>query len=98
MGSVENRALELSGKLKNMLDVIPKVTVLSPRDKLLSSGLTAFQIQGLEPDEAVDKLWRDHNIVSRQVKGISAVRISTHFFNTDDELAYLTDAVRQISA
>lgn len=98
MGSVENRALELSGKLKNMLDVIPKVTVLSPRDKLLSSGLTAFQIQGLEPDEAVDKLWRDHNIVSRQVKEISAVRISTHFFNTDDELAYLTDAVRRISA
>ena len=97
MEAVENRALDLSSKLKNMLDDIPNVSVLSPRERQLSSGLTAFQIQGAEPDEVVAKLWSDHNIVSRQVKEISAIRISTHFFNTDEELSYLTDAVRKIA-
>jgi len=97
MEAVENRALDLSSKLKNMLDDIPNVSVLSPRERQLSSGLTAFQIHGAEPDEVVAKLWSDHNIVSRQVKEISAIRISTHFFNTDEELSYLTDAVRKIA-
>jgi selenocysteine lyase/cysteine desulfurase len=60
--------------------------------------LTAFQITNLSPEDAVDKLWYDHNIVSRQVKEIAAVRISTHFFNSEDELSYLVEAVSKIAS
>ncbi len=98
METVESRALQLATQLKDMLSKVKNVKILSPLEEKLSSGLTAFQITNLSPEDAVDKLWYDHNIVSRQVKEIAAVRISTHFFNSEDELSYLVEAVSKIAS
>ncbi len=95
--AVERRVVSLSGKLKEALSEIPGVTVTSPRDPAMSCGLTSFQIAGLEPEQAVAKLWNEHNIVIRQVRELAAVRASTHVFNTEEEIDGLVEAVRDMA-
>ena len=95
--AIERRVLSLAHQLKSALSEIPGVTVVSPVGEALSSGLTSFQIKGVQPDVVVTRLWKDHRIVARAVKELSAVRISTHFFNTEDELSRLAEAVQRLA-
>ena len=41
----------------------------------------------------VERLWEDHRIAVRQVGFPSGVRASLHFFNTEDEVDQLAQAV-----
>ena len=92
--AVEQRALALSKHLKETLLEVPGVSVVSPREDSLSCGLTSFQVQGVEPDDVVARLWDDHRIVVRQVRELSCVRASTHLFNTEEEVDKLAAAVK----
>ena len=96
MGSeaVEKRTLALASRLKDALSEIPGVSVDSPREESQSCGLTSFHIQGLDPKEAVSRLWEEHQIVVRQVGELSCIRVSTHVFNTEEEIERLVSAVR----
>ena len=93
MSEVEARAVHLSNELKQSLSDIDGVTVTSSRRQDIATGLTAFRIRGLSPDEGVRYLWEHHNIVSRQVREIESIRVSTHFFNSDGDISTLIDAV-----
>ena len=92
--AVEQRALSLSKHLKETLSEVSGVSVVSPREDSLSCGLTSFQVQGVEPDDVVARLWDDHRIVVRQVRELSCVRASTHLFNTEEEVNKLAAAVK----
>lgn len=92
--AVEQRALSLSKHLKETLSEVSGVSVVSPREDPLSCGLTSFQVQGVEPDDVVARLWDDHRIVVRQVRELSCVRASTHLFNTEEEVDKLAAAVK----
>ena len=94
---VEARALALARQLKAGLSEIPGVTVVSPTRDDISCGLTAFRVEGVEPDDAVTRLWDEHRIVIRQVRELSCMRASTHFFNTEEELGIFVDAVRGLA-
>jgi L-cysteine/cystine lyase len=94
---IEARALALARQLKAALSEIPGVTVVSPTRDDISCGLTAFRVEGVEPDEAVTRLWEDHEIVLRQVREMSCIRASTHFFNTEEEIGTFVDAVRGLA-
>lgn len=97
MEAVEERVAFLAQRLKLMLSDVPGVTVVSPMSADISSGLTSFQIRGVSPGDAVIRLWERHKIVARQITELAGVRISTHFFNTEDELAELVGAVREMA-
>ena len=94
---IEARALALARQLKGALSEIPGVTVVSSTQDPISCGLTAFRVEGVEPDEAVPRLWEDHSIVIRQVREMSCMRASTHFFNTEEELEIFVNAVRGLA-
>ena len=40
-----------------------------------------------------DRLWDEHRIVARPVGGVECVRVASDFFNTEEELDKLVDAV-----
>ena len=90
---IETRVLDLATSLKQGLAEIPGVTVLSPMDRESSSGLVSFAVDGLEPPEAVSRLWDRHKIVCRQVAFPACVRVSMHFFNNEDEVSQIVDGV-----
>jgi L-cysteine/cystine lyase len=94
VGEIEERNLDLAGRLKQALRETPGVEVLSPLDRQGSSGLVTFNIDGLGPEEAVSRLWEGHRILVRKVSFPLCIRASLHFFNTEEEVDQVVDAVR----
>ena len=94
---IERRNLDLAASLKRTLQEIPGVKVLSPLDEASSSGLVSFSINGVDPKLAVARLWDQHRIVARSVSYPPCMRVSLHFFNTDEELDQVVAAVRSLA-
>ena len=94
---IEERDLDLAFRLKQSLGETPGVKVLSPMERGGSSGLVSFAIDGIEPADAVTRLWEQHQIVARQVGCPSGIRVALHFFNTEEEVEQVVEAVRRMA-
>lgn len=94
---IETHNLSLASSLKVALLETPGVEVLSPLESRASSGLVSFTIRGVEPDHAVSHLWEHHQIVARQVAYPLCIRVSLHFFNTEEEVNSVVKAVRELA-
>ncbi len=94
ISAIEARATRLAGMLKDRLAAMPHVQVLSPMDGPGQSGLVTFTIAGRDPEETALHLWDTRRIVIRDVKYPSCLRASLDFFNTEEEVEILADAVR----
>jgi L-cysteine/cystine lyase len=93
---IEERNLDLAEAMKGALNSIPGVRVLSPLTRSSSSGLVSFSVEGVNPGTAVARLWEDHRIVARAVQLPSSIRLSLHFFNTEEEVERVAEAVREL--
>ena len=96
VAAIEERATRLAGMLKARLAAMTHVQVLSPMDGPGQSGLVTFTIAGREPEETARHLWDTRRIVIRDVKYPSCLRASLDFFNTEEEVEKLADAVRSL--
>ena len=96
LAEIEARNLALAARLKAQLAEIRGVTVLSPSDPDASSGLVSFAVAGQPADAVSARLWRERNIVVRQIHYPEAVRASLHFFNTEAEVDLLAAAVAEL--
>ena len=97
LDNIENRNLDLANSLKQGLSGINGVQILSPMTRENSSGLVSFNIEGWVPEEAVAKFWEGHQIVCRQVAFPKCIRASMHFFNTEEEVNLLLNAVSELA-
>jgi len=89
------RILALSNLLEERLRSIPSVSIVSPRGPELSTGLLSFRVDGFAAKDVVDRLWKTHKILCRNVEP-DAIRASVHIFNTETELAALAEAIRSL--
>ena len=97
MTKIEKRNLELSSILKQALTSVDGVNVLSPLDGSECSALTTFKMDGVDSNKATSKLWKNDKIVVRAIESQKAIRVSTAFYNTEDEIQKLVDAIKQLS-
>ena len=95
--NIEKRNLDLAESAKAKLSEVAGVTVLSPSERRDSSGLVTFAVEGQTPISVVERLWEDHKIVVRQVGHPAGVRVSLHFFNTEEEVELLVGGVRELA-
>jgi L-cysteine/cystine lyase len=70
---------------------VPGLTMLTPQPG--ASGLLSFQIEGLHDAKAVKFLGEQYNISIRNIPTIRALRISTGFYNTEEEIDTLVEAL-----
>lgn len=94
ISAIEARNLSLASNLKAELAATPGVTVLSPMDGPGCTGLVAFTIGGGDHEAACEELWRSNRIMVRNIEYPDGLRASLDFFNTEDEVAALVDAVQ----
>ncbi len=87
---IRHRADLLIGLLKDM----PRITLRSPRPA--HSGLMSFEISGVAPREAAEKLLAQEFVVRFIPEPYPYVRASTHLFNTEEELEALAEAVSKL--
>lgn len=82
------------GKLcHDTLTNIDGVTVITPRDRM--AGLVSFNVAGITPDALVTAL-SDRGITTRTIPHPACVRVSTGFYNTEEEIERLGAAIEEI--
>jgi len=97
--NIEARVRQLATRLRSGLKQIPEVRLWTSEDARFSAGLTAFSIADLPPASIVRAVRDRDHIVIRWIEqaGVKAARVSTHFFNTLDEMDRLLRAVRYLA-
>lgn len=97
MHEIEARIAALCGHFKKELLKISGIRLFTPVEAGKSAGLVAFDIAGWEPERAVEVLFKRWKIVSRSIPWPRAIRVSIHFFNTEEEVEILVKAVRALA-
>ena len=93
--NIEERNLDLADRFKAQLAEMSGVRVIAPMERRQSSGLVSFAVGDHSPDAVVGSLWNNHRIVVRQVGYPQGIRASLHFFNTEEEVDRLAQAVAE---
>lgn len=88
------RITSLNVYTHNALKNVPGITLLTPRPG--ESGLIAFKLEGRDEAEVVKYLCDKHNIFIRSIPAMKSLRISTGFYNTEEEIDTLVQALRDI--
>jgi len=86
------RISSLSSYAYHALKAIPGVTMLTSQPG--ASGLVSFVPEGQDVKETVDQLRDKHNIYIRDIPSTKALRVSTSFYNREEEIATLVQALR----
>lgn len=98
---VEKRIKALAGYLKIELKKIPGVKLHTSEDPYISGGLTAFSIEGVEPQKIVDYVRDRYNIVIRTVgsreKGTYGIRVSTPIYVSYKHVDMLLEGIRHLA-
>jgi isopenicillin-N epimerase len=93
---VEERIRFLGGYLRKNLDAIPGAVVNTPRHAALAAGITNWGIKGVSGRQLQDELWTRRKIRVR-ANGETAVRQSTHIYNTVRELDATLEVARALA-
>ncbi len=96
--AVTARVLELAEQAWDGLAELG-VRVVTPRDPAARSGITTFQVSDdTATNEAFLRRLLDERIylALRYTSGVGGIRVSTHYFNDEDDLAALFEAVRRL--
>ena len=96
--NIEARATRLAAELRNGLKRIPGLSIESPEEPGMSTGIVTFRVEGVEGGTISEGL-RQRNIITRPTGlKFSGVRVSVTFFNTEEELEAVVKAVAEIVA
>jgi selenocysteine lyase/cysteine desulfurase len=90
------RTARLAQEAVEMLAAIPGVEMITPRDHM--AGLISFRISGWTAEAALEELSKRTFCIARTIPPLGALRISTGFFNTSDELRHFADGVALLAA
>jgi len=97
---IERRIKMLAARLKQELGTTAGVRIHTPFDPYLSAGLTAFSMNGVEPDRLVEYLRQKYNIVVRAMgsreAGTHGVRVSTPIYVSTKEVDMVVEGVRAL--
>lgn len=75
----------------NALKDIPDLNILTPQPG--TNGILSLTIEGHDDSEIAQRLQAEHNIFIRSIPDNHALRISTGFYNTEEEIDTLAQAL-----
>ncbi|HET9016891.1 MAG TPA: aminotransferase class V-fold PLP-dependent enzyme [Thermomicrobiaceae bacterium] len=87
------RIVQLGQYAWDGLSKIDGVTMITPKDQM--AGLTCFNLAGIEPPALVEKLV-EHGVVIRYIGTPLCARVSTGFYNTEEDVDRLVAGVEEI--
>jgi selenocysteine lyase/cysteine desulfurase len=96
---IEGRVRGLATTLRARLAEIPQAIVHTSTHPALGCGITGFALEGFDRRAVVDTLWRRHHVWVRHTDhDLNTVRVSTHLYNTEEQVERLIDGVRDVLA
>jgi selenocysteine lyase/cysteine desulfurase len=94
---VAARTHALNRQMKEGLAAIPKVRLLTPVPDALSAGIVCFEVDGMKPQEAVDRLRQRRIIASETPYATQYVRVAASVLNTPQEVDAALRAIRALA-
>ena len=94
---VEERERALAEYLRAQLRKVPGVSVLTPDEWELSSAITSFSVKDADAQHMHSALWQQ-SIITRHVPELNAIRISTPYFCTEEDVDTLLEATCRVLA
>jgi isopenicillin-N epimerase len=93
-----NRDRDLARFARSQLAALPGVEPAIPDDPALSAALVAYRVPFAHAGELQRRLWSDYHIETPVLDRCGGVvlRVSTHFYNTTEELVRLRDALAEL--
>ena len=83
-------------QLRRGIETVADVEILSPNHAQLSSSMLSFRSPRIGYRELFSVLVQDHGLRCRPVseRGLDAVRVSCHMFNTAEDIDLLIAAIK----
>lgn len=88
------RIASLSSYAYSTLKSVPGVTLLTAGPG--ASGLISFTLDGRDEVEVTNQLREKHNIYIRNIPTLKCLRVSTGFYNTEEEIDTLAQALKEV--
>jgi cysteine desulfurase/selenocysteine lyase len=96
---VEARCRELGTRLRGRIEDQYGITILTPRDDTLRGGILTISLQHADYREVRRIMLEEHGFVLKNGKAdYNAIRISTHIFNSEDDVDRMTEALGRVLA
>ncbi len=90
------RISSLSTYAYQALQGVPGLTMLTPKPG--ASGIVSFTLEGQDVMKVVEQLGDKHNILIRSIPSTKSLRISTGFYNTEEEIDTVVRALQEMTA
>lgn len=94
---VQERIHSLALQLKEGLNDMQHVLLYTPMEKELSSGIICFDIDGMSPNQVVNRLEQKNVIASDTPYNPTYSRLAPGIFNTPEDIENVIRAVRDLS-
>jgi selenocysteine lyase/cysteine desulfurase len=93
------RVLYLSQRLHDALANIPGISINTTRDPRMASGMVSFTLEGVPGLDLQKMLWERGPIRTRVIGeyDYGFVRLSTHIFNTADEVDHVVAMIGEVA-
>lgn len=91
LGEIEARVQGLRSRFTAALLAMPGITLLSPAEGALGSGLITARVAGWPCEAMQQRLWQRRHMVINIIREFNALRFSIAFFTTESELAIALD-------
>jgi isopenicillin-N epimerase len=94
---VADRIAELNDRCKEGLAAMAHVKLHTPRGRDLSAGIICFEVEGLRPQEVVQKLLARKVIASTSPYKVSYARLAPSLVNDEEDVERALRAVRELA-
>lgn len=93
---VEQRIVGLANRLREGLQKVPGVTILSPVHPELVGAMVTYRVNGVTGPQLMDEMWK-RKIRVRSMGGENGVRQSVHIYNSPEEIDATLAVVRTVA-
>lgn len=94
---VYERIAHLDNRIKHALADMRHITLHTPLDDELSAGIICFEVDGLTPDQAVDRLAQRRIVASRSPYDPTYVRLAAGLLNSEADVDAAITAVASLA-
>lgn len=105
---IEQRIRDLAQYLRSEAARIPHVVLYTPQDPAMSAGITSLTLDNVSPERAREYLRMRHDVYTAarargerypaDPYGVTGFRVSTHFYNTFEEVDRVLTGLRALSS
>lgn len=94
---IEQRVRMLHGRLRQKIGALPGVKIHTSPHPELSCALLGFSLANVKNDDIVNTLLKRHGTYVRTIQyDLNAVRVSTHHYNTEEQVDRLVEGLQDI--